>query len=55
LRYSFDQIEAAERIEMAVRMVLAQGHRTADLAENRGAAVSCSRMGDLVLAALAQT
>ena len=31
LRYSFGQAEAAERIERAVKQVLAQGYRTADI------------------------
>ena len=52
LRYSFDNAAAAERIELAVRRVLAQGYRTGDIAAAGTASVSCSRMGDLVLAEL---
>ena len=52
LRYSFDNAAAAQRIETAVRHVLAEGYRTADLAQAGASTVSCSRMGDLVLAQL---
>jgi len=48
-RYSFDQGQIAEVIENAVKNVLNQGIRTADIAAG-GASVSTSRMGDAVLA-----
>jgi len=43
---------AARRIEAAVRAVLAQGLRTADIHEAGTAPVSTSEMGDAVLQAL---
>ncbi|HUW35838.1 MAG TPA: 3-isopropylmalate dehydrogenase [Rhodocyclaceae bacterium] len=52
LRYSFDQTEAADRIEAAVRRVLAQGLRTADISGPGGRRVGTREMGDAVLAAL---
>jgi len=52
LRYSLNQAGAAERIEQAVRKVLAQGLRTVDIYEAGTERVSTSAMGDAVLAAL---
>jgi 3-isopropylmalate dehydrogenase len=52
LRYSFDQQEAAQRIEGAVKKVLAQGYRTADIYEPGTRRVGTREMGDAVLAAL---
>jgi 3-isopropylmalate dehydrogenase len=52
LRYSLDQEGAAKKIEAAVRQVLAQGLRTADIFEPGTTRVSTSEMGDAVLAAL---
>ncbi|RIY32539.1 3-isopropylmalate dehydrogenase [Psittacicella melopsittaci] len=48
LRYSFKQEQAAQAIEQAVQKVLAQGYRTADLADAQTQAVSTSQMGDLI-------
>ena len=53
LRYSLDQAAQADRIEAAVRAVLAQGLRTADIYEAGTAKVSTAQMGDAVLKALA--
>jgi 3-isopropylmalate dehydrogenase len=53
LRYSLDRAEQAERIEAAVRAVLAQGLRTADIAAPGTGTVSTVAMGDAVVAALA--
>jgi 3-isopropylmalate dehydrogenase len=53
LRMSFDQHEAAARIERAVRRVLASGYRTADIVEPGTKQVGTAQMGDLVVAALA--
>ena len=53
LRYSLDQSVQADRIEAAVRKVLAQGLRTADIYEAGTTKVSTSQMGDAVLKALA--
>ncbi|NAZ36739.1 3-isopropylmalate dehydrogenase [Rubellimicrobium sp. CFH 75288] len=53
LRYSFDAGEAADRLERAVELVLADGLRTADLTgPGGGAAISTAEMGDAVVAAL---
>ena len=52
LRYSFGQEEAAQRVEQSVKKVLAQGYRTADIFEAGCEKVSCSGMGDAVVAAL---
>ncbi len=52
LRYSLNDEAAAKRIETAVGKVLAQGLRTADIYEDGTTLVSCSGMGDAVLAAL---
>jgi 3-isopropylmalate dehydrogenase len=52
LRYTFDLPKPADRIETAVRTVLAQGLRTADIAEPGVRAVGTRQMGDAVLAAL---
>ena len=52
LRYSLNDEASAERIERAVRKVLADGLRTADIFEAGTQKVSTSEMGDAVLAAL---
>ena len=52
LRYSLNQPEAAERIETAVKAVLAQGLRTADIHSDGCQRVSTREMGDAVLKAL---
>jgi 3-isopropylmalate dehydrogenase len=52
LRYSFEREEAAVRIESAVRKVLAQGLRTADIHEAGTTKVGTLEMGDAVLKAL---
>jgi len=52
LRYTFNQEAAARRIESAVEKVLAQGYRTADIYTEGTQKVSCSGMGDAVVAAL---
>jgi 3-isopropylmalate dehydrogenase len=52
LRYSLDQEAAAGRVEAAVRKVLAQGFRTADITEPDCRQVGTVGMGDAVLAAL---
>ncbi|MCE1183934.1 MAG: 3-isopropylmalate dehydrogenase [Rhodocyclales bacterium] len=53
LRYTFNQEEAAVRIEDAVKKVLAQGYRTGDIYERGTNKVGTKEMGDAVLAALA--
>ena len=52
LRYSLEQPQAADRVEAAVRSVLSKGLRTADIAREGETRVSCSEMGDAVVAAL---
>jgi 3-isopropylmalate dehydrogenase len=52
LRYTFNQDEWAYRIEAAVKDVLAQGYRTADIHEAGSRKVGTNEMGDAVVAAL---
>jgi 3-isopropylmalate dehydrogenase len=59
LRFSLNQVEAADRIEVAVKKVLSQGLRTADIyASAMGnktpsvTKVSTVQMGDAVVKAL---
>ena len=52
LRYSLAQPEAADRIESAVKRVLASGLRTADIASEGTTRVGTREMGDAVVAAL---
>ena len=52
LRYTFGQEAAAQRIEFAVKKVLAQGFRTGDIYEPGTQKVGTKQMGDAVLAAL---
>ncbi len=52
LRHSLNQEAAAQRVEGAVRKVLAQGLRTADIAEAGKRTVGTAEMGEAVIAAL---
>jgi len=52
LRYSLNQDAAADRIEAAVRKVLADGLRCADIAQTGKRTVGTTAMGEAVLAAL---
>jgi 3-isopropylmalate dehydrogenase len=52
LRFSLNQPQAAERIEGAVKRVLAQGLRTADIWSEGTTKVGTREMGDAVVAAL---
>jgi 3-isopropylmalate dehydrogenase len=52
MRYSFADEASAVRIETAVKKVLASGLRTGDIFEAGMQRVSCSEMGDAVVAAL---
>ena len=54
LRFSLHQTAAADRIESAVKAVLAQGLRTADINSLGTALVSTSEMGDAVVKQLAR-
>jgi len=51
-RYSFARDDVAERIERAVKTVIAQGHRTADIAAPGERAIGTREMGDAVAAVL---
>ena len=55
LRYSLAQPEAADRIESAVKSVLAAGLRTADIWSEGTRKVGTREMGDAVAAAIAKT
>ncbi len=52
LRYSFDMVEDADRIDQAVQNVLNNGMRTADIMEPGKAKVSTDTMGSAILAEL---
>lgn len=52
LRYSLDMEAEARAIEDAVKLVLQQGYRTGDIWSEGCKKVSCSEMGDAVVAAL---
>jgi 3-isopropylmalate dehydrogenase len=52
LRYSLDQDAAAARVETAVKRVLTQGYRTADISQAGTRKVGTREMGDAVVAAL---
>ena len=51
LRYSLDQEGLADKVEAAVQQVIAEGFRTADIADNHST-VGTNEMGDAVIAAL---
>ncbi len=50
LRYSFDLSKEAEQIENAVKTVLHQGYRTADIYQDGMTLVGTEKMGDLIAA-----
>ena len=52
LRYSLEQPAAADRVEAAVKKVLKEGYRTADIVEAGAKTVGTKEMGEAVLAAL---
>ncbi|MCG1047564.1 MULTISPECIES: 3-isopropylmalate dehydrogenase [Mycetohabitans] len=54
LRYSLGRAEQADRIENAVKRVLAQGYRTPDIVTPGCKQVGTREMGDAVIAALAR-
>lgn len=49
LRYSFDLDKEADAVEAAVKEVLKEGYRTADIMSEGCEKVSCSKMGDLLV------
>ena len=52
LRYSLGLPDEANRVERAVRSVLAAGYRTADIVQEGARRVGTQEMGDAVIAAL---
>ena len=52
LRHSLNQVAAADRVDAAVKKVLAQGYRTSDIMTAGGTKVGTVEMGDAVLAVL---
>jgi 3-isopropylmalate dehydrogenase len=48
-RYTFGDSRTADRIENAVKQVIAQGYRTADIWTGGATRVGCSAMGDAVV------
>ena len=52
LRHSFQRADEADRIERAVRAVLAEGYRTADILQPGTRRVGTAEMGDAVVAAM---
>ncbi|MFL9878050.1 3-isopropylmalate dehydrogenase [Herbaspirillum rhizosphaerae] len=52
LRFSLNKVEQADRIEAAVKKVLAQGYRTGDIYEEGTTKVGTKEMGDAVVKAL---
>jgi 3-isopropylmalate dehydrogenase len=55
LRYSFDQADAADRIDTAIAAMLDQGYRTADIAQAGCKQVGTADMGKAIVAALDRT
>ena len=55
LRFSLNQPEAADRIESAVKHVLAKGLRTGDIWSAGTTKVGTREMGDAVVAALSSS
>jgi 3-isopropylmalate dehydrogenase len=53
LRHSFDMLKEADLLEKAVRAVLTQGLRTADIMQDGALQLSTPQMGDEILKALA--
>ena len=49
LRYSFNYLEDADKLELSVQKVLEKNIRTQDIANNNSQIVSCSDMGENVL------
>ena len=52
LRFSLNQPQAADRIEVAVKAVLAKGLRTPDIYSEGSTRVGTAQMGDAVMQAL---
>jgi 3-isopropylmalate dehydrogenase len=54
LRYTFNEVAAANAIEAAIGKVLDKGYRTGDIYREGDTLVSCDQMGDAVVAALTE-
>ena len=52
MQYTLARADVSQRIEAAVRKVLQQGLRTADIFKPGMRQIGCSEMGDAVVAAL---
>eukprot|EP00903_Cladosiphon_okamuranus_P002549 g2547.t1 len=52
LRYSFEEVEAADKLDKAIANALEKGLRTKDIASEGQATVTTSEMGDAILAEL---
>ncbi|MGL5004166.1 MAG: 3-isopropylmalate dehydrogenase, partial [Casimicrobium sp.] len=52
MRYTFNRTDLADRIETAVRKVLADGKRTGDIAQAGETVIGTKEMGDAIVAAL---
>ena len=52
LRYSFGLLEEADAIEAAVKKVLADGYRTADIAKDGEDVIGTAKCGELIVAAI---
>ena len=55
IRHSFDMEEHAKQIENAVRKVLAESYRTANIMQGGGKKVGTDAMGEAVIAAVRAT
>lgn len=53
LRYSFEMVDLADRLDKAISNVLSQGYRTRDIASGQETVLSTSQMGDAILEAFA--
>ncbi|WP_434055025.1 MAG: 3-isopropylmalate dehydrogenase [Roseibium sp.] len=52
LRYSFEEVEAANKVEKAIEAALEKGIRTKDIAKDGDTVVTTSEMGDIIVAEL---
>ncbi|HVW93516.1 MAG TPA: isocitrate/isopropylmalate family dehydrogenase, partial [Devosia sp.] len=52
LRYSFGMVDLADRVEKAIADVLADGLRTADIAQPNHKTIGTAEMGGAILARL---
>lgn len=52
LRYSFEMVELADKVEAAIASVLDEGYRTGDIMQEGCKKVSTSEMGDAIIAKL---